>query len=113
MILELENATDVVINEAYTHFSQDGWNYTRTCQPDSKSVAVTVRTSQKSSKISGYSEQDGAVLNKFGVGGPLNCYFAGSAADITCFVSEKTKTEKFVPSWVERTINDHIRHFYG
>lgn len=102
---------NLVKNEAYTHYSDVEGNNVTFCKEPNNQFGVVVRTKLTRGKVMGTTVEVQKQLH-FVLVGPLTSYVYGTSSEVKSFFTPERRAEKMLPSWVDRVINDHIKHFY-
>lgn len=111
-LTDTENCENALINEAYTHYTRlDGTNVTKVAQPNDASIVVVIQTKQTGKRVIGSTEQHNSNPNW--INNPLKSYLVGPVTAVQPYYNEKMQGKKVLASWLERALQDHLRHFYG
>ena len=106
-VRDVEGATDAIVRDDYTHYTKNGNNVTKVRSP-AGNIAVDIYTAKIGTKIVGETLQEG-----YAGPNPLNVYLQGKLGDVKAFWNKKAQGERPLPSWLERALTDHLRHFYS
>lgn len=107
---DVEGDPNGVVREDYTHYTKNGQNLTKVKHPN-MDLAVVLSTTRLGKKLVGRTQQFGAPEDWNA--SPFNIYLHGAQDAVKSYWNSKAQGEKPLPPWLERTLKDHISHFYG